>query len=220
MKHPSHESGDPTNADGHNGRPLRDRPFSAKAASPTQSVNLRLVDSWAPAPQGTRKPLNPQETRNPRQAPSNQATRDHEARGALPSPFKPQQHPSVLNADAPPSLSATDPRWVLAQRAAETMEGQVLRPEKRERLVRLGKVMGLSPFDAHMVLAIVQDQARRGIPAESCPAAGIQQLALIAPPDHRSGPLRLDRLGSKPWLLAGVFIATELIVVAWWLTTR
>jgi len=105
------------------------------------------------------------------------------------------------------------------------MEGQILRPEKRERLIRLGKVMGLSPFDAHMVLAVVQDQARRGIPADSCPAAGIHQLALISPGNQEPAPWQLghwktNKLGLKPWLLVGLFIATEAVVVAWWLSAR
>jgi len=61
-----------------------------------------------------------------------------------------------------PIASPTDPRWVLALRTAEALDGAVLPPERRDRLVRLGKLLGMTPFDANLVIAIVQDQARRG----------------------------------------------------------
>jgi len=63
-----------------------------------------------------------------------------------------------------PLRGATDPRWVLAVRCAEQLQGAILSPERRERLIELGRVLGLSPFDANLVIAIVQDQARRGYP--------------------------------------------------------
>lgn len=78
-----------------------------------------------------------------------------------------------------PIDSASDPRWVLAVRTSEQLQGTILTPEARHRLMRLGKVLGLNPFDTSLVIAIVQDQARRGTPAEQCPAAGRSQLQMV-----------------------------------------
>lgn len=63
------------------------------------------------------------------------------------------------------TLSADDARWILARRAAEAIEGgraAILRPEVRARLVATGERLGLRTFDANLVLAIVQDDARSG----------------------------------------------------------
>lgn len=63
------------------------------------------------------------------------------------------------------SIGMTDPRWVLAARVAANLQGgkaAVLRPEVRERLVGGAVKMGLRPFDANLVIAVVQDAARTG----------------------------------------------------------
>ncbi len=111
-----------------------------------------------------------------------------------------------------PLLDATDPRWVLAVRTAELMEGEVLRPERRERLLRLGRVVGLTPFDSNLVIAIVQDQARRGFAPRQCPAAGKAQLQMVALPRGRAAE------GSRAVYAACVIasvLAGELVLVGW-----
>ncbi|MEM6458057.1 MAG: hypothetical protein AAF710_01555 [Planctomycetota bacterium] len=112
------------------------------------------------------------------------------------------------------AISGTgDPRWVLAVRTAEQLEGSVLTPEKRERLLRLGRGFGLGVFDANLVIAIVQDQARRGHAPAYCPAAAEPQLRLVPPPR----PTRW-MTGPRTLLIAGIiagFIALELVVLAW-----
>lgn len=63
------------------------------------------------------------------------------------------------------SLTPEDARWILARRAAEAIEGgraAILRPEVRARLLATGERLGLRPFDANLILAIVQDEARSG----------------------------------------------------------
>jgi hypothetical protein len=55
-----------------------------------------------------------------------------------------------------------DPREVLAARTAEQLQGDVLTPERRQRLSRLASRIGVRPFDANLVIAVVQDRARRG----------------------------------------------------------
>ena len=62
-------------------------------------------------------------------------------------------------------MSALDPRWALAVRANSMLQGgraAVLPPESRRYLVQLGKDINLRPFDANLVIAIVQDAARAG----------------------------------------------------------
>ncbi len=61
-----------------------------------------------------------------------------------------------------PTLEPTDPRWVLAVRAYSQLQGSALTPERRERVMRTARHLGVRPFDANVIVAIVQDQARRG----------------------------------------------------------
>ena len=61
-----------------------------------------------------------------------------------------------------PLLDPADPRWVLALRAHAQLQGSALPPERRERLMRMAAELGVRHFDASMIIAIVQDQARRG----------------------------------------------------------
>ncbi len=97
---------------------------------------------------------------------------------------------------------AGDPRWVLAVRCAEALQGAVLPPEKRQRLVDLGKRLGLSPFDANLVIAIVQDQARRGYAPELCPSQGEAQLRMVPLPGYTDadGARRRRAMATAGWL--------------------
>lgn len=108
--------------------------------------------------------------------------------------------------------SPTDPRWVLAIRTAEALEGAILRPERREQLVRTGKVMGLSAFDCNLVIAIVQDQARRGYEPQYCPTAGEPQLRLVPLP-RRARFMRRQR-AYIAITVAGI-IAMEVAMLLW-----
>lgn len=116
-----------------------------------------------------------------------------------------------LAVPAPPAAlrGATDPRWVLAVRVAESLHGEILRPVKREQINRLGRVLGLSPFDISLIVAIIQDQARRGVPAADCPGSGQSQLELIPlRPPAAASPWRRAAL----WLLA--LAAVEAAVIS------
>ena len=88
-----------------------------------------------------------------------------------------------------------DPRWVLAVKAGELLEGTMMRPERRETLILKGKGLGLSAFDANLVVAIVQDQARRGYRPEMCAGAGSEQLKMIPLP--KMAGFRVDLRGRR-----------------------
>lgn len=124
---------------------------------------------------------------------------------------------TVRNAPkATPLQGSADPRWVLAVRTAECLQGDVLPPESRERLVRMARMFDLTPFDANMIIAIVQDQARRGIAPHLCPTAGEPQLRMITPPRRRTLLQSLkSRYGMKVVLLLGALLALELALVLW-----
>lgn len=81
-------------------------------------------------------------------------------------------------------FSELDMRAVLALRVAESLEGgraAILRPERRDRLTRLATRLGLRPFDAALVIAIVQDGVRSGEGAASGAVRG--RLRLVRPAD-------------------------------------
>jgi|GEM_PF-1487419 len=120
----------------------------------------------------------------------------------------------VKNPMRQPLRGADDARWVLAVRAASALQGSVLRPEHRERLMRVGRNLGLTPFDASLVIVIVQDQARRGYDAEYCPTAGQPQLELVNPPQ------RPKRSALHWWSIVGCaagILALELLLFRAWL---
>ena len=115
---------------------------------------------------------------------------------------------------AEPIVEALDPRWVFAVRVSEQLQGAVLSADRRERLIRLGKVLGLTAFDASLVIAVVQDQARRGHAPESCPAAGEAQLRMIPLPH----PARTGPSASRPLAVAALLVgllAAELMLLSW-----
>ncbi len=113
-----------------------------------------------------------------------------------------------------PITGATDPRWVLAVRTAEALQGDILPPEHRERLIALAKMMGLTPFDGCLIIAMVQDQARRGLIARQCPAAVTPQLSMIPLPRPRKlfAGLR-ENPGQVALLTTGILTLQALI--AW-----
>ena len=107
-----------------------------------------------------------------------------------------------------------DPRWVLAVRAAEQLQGATLTPPARDRLVRMARAFGLTAFDANLIIAIVQDQARRGYAPAFCPTAGEPQLRMVPLPVRRPWPgARIGRITA----LFGVLIALEIIGLIWFL---
>jgi len=86
------------------------------------------------------------------------------------------------------SIDAVDARWVLATVVARELEGgraAVLSPERRRAVLAAGAKLGLRPFDAGLVVAIVQDGARTG---EGALSRGVEQrLRLVGAPRASRG---------------------------------
>lgn len=125
---------------------------------------------------------------------------------AAPDAKPPTQNPTPID-------SATDPRWVLAVSTAQLMEGDVLPPHKREILMGQGKSMGLSPFDCSLILATIQDRARRGIALDECPAASASQLALIPRPTIRPFTSALGTNPTRTLLIASGLLALQVLLI-------
>lgn len=86
-------------------------------------------------------------------------------------------------------VSATDARWVVAVRAAEALEGgrlAMLRPEKRRHISTLATRLGLRPFDANLIMAIVQDSARAGAAGGALGVETAERLRLVREAEGRT----------------------------------
>jgi len=81
-------------------------------------------------------------------------------------------------------LQATDARWVFAVRVSKALEPgpePALPPDRRRRLMSIAKALGLRPFDANLIIAIVQDAARSGEPL----SGGVEErLGLVRAPNN------------------------------------
>ncbi len=126
------------------------------------------------------------------------------------------QSPS-RNAPQPDALRTTDPRWAFAVRVAAALEGgraAILRPEARERLLRTARLLGIRPFDAALIIAMVQDTARRGeTPPGHAPLtpALAESLASVREPERTAhAPAILQRLAGV-LLIAAAMVAAAIL---------
>lgn len=88
-------------------------------------------------------------------------------------------------------LRPGDPRLVLALDTARALDGgkaAILRPERRRQLVASATNLGLRPFDAHLVIAVVQDAARRG---EGVADQPVESRIAMVPRVKAERPIRL-----------------------------
>jgi hypothetical protein len=106
-----------------------------------------------------------------------------------------------------PLLDPADPRWVLALRARAQLQGGALPPDRRAQLMRAARAMGMRDFDATMIIAIVQDQARRGVEL----GGGAGTIALLAPPERERRSLTVLR-----WAAAiAAAVAMNAMLIRW-----
>lgn len=80
------------------------------------------------------------------------------------TPFSARITRRALSDDATSEATA-DPRRLLARAVADSLDGgkaAMLTPPRRRRILHLAKILGVRDFDAHLIIAIVQDATRRG----------------------------------------------------------
>lgn len=119
-------------------------------------------------------------------------------------------------ASALTDLRADDGRRIFATRVAEALEGgraAILPPERRTRLVRIASMLGVRTFDAHLVIAIVQDGARRGeIPTGAQIVADVEDDRRA---ERRLARRDLNRVATRACAAALLGAAIFLALVAW-----
>ncbi len=111
-------------------------------------------------------------------------------------------------ASSNPTLDPMDPRWVLAVRVQSQLQGSMLTPERRERIMGVAKLLGIQLFDANLIVAIVQDHARRGLHLSEAQGT----LSIIRKPEPRS-----LRKGWLRWGMAFLIAAVANTLLIWWL---
>ena len=105
------------------------------------------------------------------------------------------------------TFDPTDARWQLATETQRALQGAVLAFEDRRRLLDLAHRLGIRAFDANLILALVQDRARRGEPLEAA-AATIEMIPKPAAPTKRDW--------TPVWLTAlMVAMAVDALLIAW-----
>ncbi|MBL4702219.1 MAG: hypothetical protein JKX85_13275 [Phycisphaeraceae bacterium] len=85
-----------------------------------------------------------------------------------------------------PITEPTDGRWVLAVRTAESLKQGQLAPEKRDRLLKLGKLLGLSPMDANRIIHVIVEHADQGIDPQQLTRQSFAQLEQAQAPVIRT----------------------------------
>ena len=102
-----------------------------------------------------------------------------------------------------------DARWRLAIETSRRLQGVLLPFEDRRRILALANRLGVRPFDANLIVAVVQDRARRGEPLESAAST----IDLIP----RSKSMAAGDGGEAlPWMVALVVAgAIDAILIAW-----
>jgi hypothetical protein len=105
-------------------------------------------------------------------------------------------------------LPADDARRIFGDHVARSLEGgraAILRPDRRRLLVSRAATLGLRPFDANLIIAIVQDGARRGDSTSGQPLVRMVK------------PVRTRAAGVYGPACAAVLLATVLLAaLMWW----
>lgn len=146
-----------------------------------------------------------------------------------------QHNPPADDHDQPViPFSALDPRWVLAVAVSRELEGvsslsttppptpvprssqAIIAPESRSRLLASGKRLGLRDFDTSLIIAIVQDNARRGLDPLGHGAMSSLQLIGVSHPDQSSKrgitwPIAVIWMLASAW--AGAIVAVMVMLL-------
>jgi len=78
--------------------------------------------------------------------------------------LRPLRFPRDLVAPCKRDQSApilASPQWAVAVRAWTLLQGTMLTPQRRRDVLDLAKLLRVRPFEANLIIALVQDHARR-----------------------------------------------------------
>ncbi len=103
-----------------------------------------------------------------------------------------RQTPSIK-----PIKDPHDGRWVLAVRTAESIRHGKLASDKRARLLKLGKLLGLSPMDSNRIISVIVAHADRGIAPAQLTRESFAELQQTTPPPMRS-------VGKVNWMMVAM----------------
>jgi hypothetical protein len=108
------------------------------------------------------------------------------------------------------AIDPADPRWMLASATRDALQGSVLTYENRRKVMLLAQRVGIRAFDANLIVAIVQDRARRGEPIESA----VDAIGVVPAPD---APARTRRSFTGWTWAAAILVAllVDAILIGW-----
>jgi hypothetical protein len=143
-----------------------------------------------------------------------------------------QRHAVASENRAAASLTATptdspsherDVRRILALTTAQALEGgraAILRPDRRRKLVSTATRLGLRPFEANLVIAIVQDGARRGLEPTAASESDLLNMIPATPAaQSRSASQRSQTREQARLALTALLVAsTTLVMLINWIT--
>jgi hypothetical protein len=119
-------------------------------------------------------------------------------------------------------IDPADPRWILAMQTQARLQGAMITPERRDELLASGTRLGLRPFEANLVIAVVQDRARTQQPLRmAAPALALVAGTLGSDDARREEPKSegISRLLAwLRWLVAGAAAGAVASAVIRWLT--
>ncbi len=108
-----------------------------------------------------------------------------------------------------------DPRLAVISEIVRRLQGSILTPEDRSALLAFGRARGLRAFDTNLLIAMVQDRARRGETPGAIPLAQTTPPAPISPRTKAADPL--ERSITSRLLLATVGALCIATLAATWL---
>lgn len=144
------------------------------------------------------------DTAPPRPPASGPRSRPGPARPTLPQPDHAARRAVARENQLAATVSPHDARWIFAVDTAASLEGgraALLPAKSRQRLLARATSLGLRPFDANLVIAVVQDAQRDG---RALSRQTQERLLLVRPAD----PVQ-DAAGTRfvvALILAAVFI--------------
>lgn len=135
---------------------------------------------------------------------------EHHDRAAVAREIARENRQAALQFDLDPA----DPRLALANRTRAELQGTVLPADGRDRLLTLATQLSLRPFEANMIIAIVQDEARLGTvlhrPAVDATRHRVDRLRIIPRPE-RTATGQPAMNGNGRWA-DGVPIALQIVL--------